>query len=316
MGKETRKQTMHQVVSSDDYDAFVPLSELNLSNGFLFGEVMQDEDTCRTVLEIILRHPIGRVVYVNKEQQVEAGTQYHKYKGVRLDVYFQGDDSTCYCVEMQTKNRYNLPKRSRHYQGVMDVQMLTAGEINYNKLSDSIIIFICTFDLFGEGHYCYTFENTCKEQPGLTLSDGVVKIFLNTEGKLETEENRLLVEFLRYVVDKDAPVHSPEVKRIKRRVEEVKRNQETEARYMTSLTYIREVYEDGREAGEENGLIKGRVEGKVQDILDLLSELGDIPESLGEKVSMERSLETLGRWVRVAARAKSVADFEKKMYEC
>ena len=26
---------------------FIPLSELNLSDGFLFGEVMRDEETCR-----------------------------------------------------------------------------------------------------------------------------------------------------------------------------------------------------------------------------------------------------------------------------
>ena len=72
--------------SADFRDGFVPFSELSLSDGFLFGEVMRDEETCRTVLEIILKRPVSRVVYVNKEQQIEAATQYHKYKSIRLDL--------------------------------------------------------------------------------------------------------------------------------------------------------------------------------------------------------------------------------------
>lgn len=324
MGKKMKKETGIQSAghfsengNSDrplmeapaSYDAFVPLSDLGLSNGFLFGEVMREEETCRTVLEIILGRPIGRVVYVNKEQPMETSTHYHKYKGIRLDIYFQDDGDTCYSVEMQTRNRYNLPKRSRHYQGMMDVHMLPAGEIDYNRLSDSIIIFICTFDLFGMGRCRYTFENMCLEQPGLKLSDGAVRLFLNTRGEAGSEENRTLVEFLRYVEDPSASVESPEVKKIQRRVEEVKRDQETEARYMTSLTYIREVYEDGREDGEA----RGRAEGRIQAIFDLLSELGTVPDPLAEKISKEKDLATLSRWVKLAARAESHAAFEESM---
>lgn len=219
-----------------------------------------------------------------------------------LDVYFRDEESTCYSVEMQTRNRYNLPKRSRHYQGMMDVQMLPAGEIDYNKLCDSILIFICTFDLFGEGKLCYTFENTCTELPGLKLHDGAVKIFLNTAGRGETERDGLLAEFLRYVSDHNAPTESPEVKQIRKRVEEVKKNQETEARYMTSITYAREVYEDGR------------MEGKADMVLEFLNELGDIPERIRTEICHEADTERLTRWVKLAARSGSVREFEEKMH--
>ena len=316
MGKETKQQKQYangsgeQFAGSADFrDGFVPFSELPLSDGFLFGEVMRDEETCRTVLEIILKRPVGRVVYVNKEQQMEAATQYHKYKGVRLDVYFQDDAGTCYSVEMQTRNRYNLPKRSRHYQGMMDAQMLLAGELDYGKMPDSIIIFICTFDLFGEGRLCYTFENTCVELPGLRLSDGSAKLFLNTGGTADSEKDIVLAEFLRYVVDSGAPVGSPAVKKVRQRVEEVKRNQETEARYMTSLTYVREVYEDGKIAGME----AGRQEGRAETVLELLSELGEVPEELRLHIYSETDLKCLIRWVKLAARAGSVEEFTEKM---
>lgn len=317
MGKRKEKQRgMKPEAGSSQQEQFsagaAPLSELDLSDGFLFGEVMRDEETCRTVLGIILGRPVSRVVYVNKEQQVEAGTGYHRYKGIRLDVYFQDEESTCYSVEMQTRNRYNLPKRSRHYQGIMDVQMLPAGEIDYNKLCDSILIFICTFDLFGEGKLCYTFENTCAELPGLKLSDGAVKIFLNTGGREETERDSLLAEFLRYVSDHNAPVESPEVKQVRKRVEEVKRNEETEARYMTSITYAREVYEDGRMEGRA----EGKAEGKADMVFEFLDELGDIPEELRTEVSCESDMGRLTRWVKLAARSGSIKEFEEKMYAC
>lgn len=61
---ETEKK--QQKRNANFRDGFVPFSELSLSDGFLFGEVMQDEEMCRTVLEIILKRPIGRVVYVDK----------------------------------------------------------------------------------------------------------------------------------------------------------------------------------------------------------------------------------------------------------
>lgn len=207
---------------------------------------------------------------------------------------------------MQTRNQHNLPKRSRHYQGMMDVQMLPAGEIDYNKLCDSIMIFICTFDLFGKGKLCYTFENTCVELPGLKLYDGAVKIFLNARGREEKEKDSLLAEFLRYVSDHNAPVASPEVKQIRKRVEEVKRNQETEARYMTSITYAREVYEDGR--------MEGKAEGKADMVLEFLDELGDIPEGIRREICHETDTERLTRWVKLAARSGSVREFEEKMY--
>ena len=292
---------------------FIPLSELNLSDGFLFGEVMRDEETCRTVLEIILKRPISRIVYVDKEYPVEAATNYHKYKGIRLDIYFRDEENTRYSVEMQTQNRYHLPKRSRHYQGMLDVQMLPAGETDYHKLCDSILIFICTFDLFGRGRCCYTFENTCLEEPELRLEDGATRIFLNTEGTVGAEDNRLLVEFLRYVVDRTAPVESPQVQKIKERVETVKRNQETETRYMTSLTYVREIYEDGKEDGIAEGKTIGIAEGKADSILELLSDKGEIPEEIRETISGEKDLERLKNWLKLAVKVESVEEFWGEM---
>lgn len=92
-----------------------------------------------------------------------------------------------------------------------------------------------------------------------------------------------------------------------------------EAKYMTSLTHAREVFEDGRMEGFAEGEVKGRTagfaDGKRQSILGFLGELGDIPEPLREKISAEENPETLENWVKLAARAGSFADFEKNTKE-
>lgn len=87
------------------HDPVVPLSALSLSDGFLFGEVMQDEQTCRTVLGIILGRPVGRVVYLNKEQQMEAKTVYHKYKGIHATAWRcrRGTAITCRSAAATTR---------------------------------------------------------------------------------------------------------------------------------------------------------------------------------------------------------------------
>ena len=42
-------------------------------------------------------------------------------KGVRFDVYVEDEEDTVYDIEMQIANTKNLSKRSRYYQGMIDV---------------------------------------------------------------------------------------------------------------------------------------------------------------------------------------------------
>ena len=57
-------------------------------------------------------------------------------RSVRLDVYIKDNKNTIYNVEMQTTNPRNLPKRSRYYQGMIDLNLIEKGE-NFNKLNKS-----------------------------------------------------------------------------------------------------------------------------------------------------------------------------------
>ena len=228
--------------------------QLNLSHGFLFGEVMQDEEICKIVLEIVLGRTVYKIYNPIKEKHFDVD-DFHK--GIRLDVYFEDEKETAYSVEMQNQNRYNIPRRSRHYQSVIDIKLLPAGEVDYNRLNDGVIIFICTFDLFGRNRYCYTFENRCVEESTLSLGDGTMKIFLNTEGKNDDETKPELIDFLKYVKDSiHTEPQTVRVKRISERVNQVKKDSMSEARYMMSLVHDNEMRYEGKAERECLKLIK------------------------------------------------------------
>lgn len=75
--------------------------------------------------------------------------------------------------------------------------------------------------------------------------------------------------------------------------------------------------EKGLEKGIEKGLAKGKTigltEGKAQSILTLLEELGPVSESLQKRIMEEKDSEQLYRWLKSAAKAASIEDFQKEM---
>ena len=68
---------------------------------------------------------------------------------------------------------------------------------------------------------------------------------------------------------------------------------------------------DERIAGRKEGKAEGRTEGKTEDILDLLQDLGDVPEELRERILSVRDVGVLQKLLKIAARADSIEAFEK-----
>ena len=150
-------------------------------------------------------------------------------------------------TERGKHKRAILPKRLRYYQGNIDLDIIPAGE-DYRKLKKSFVIFICTFNPFGDRcHFC-TFENRCAENLSLTLGDETTKIFLNTKGNMHDVDPEMQ-EFLAYAENTtdDFALHarSPLIKEIHKKVIEVKESKEMEVEYMTLLQRDRENIEFG-----------------------------------------------------------------------
>ena len=239
----------------------IPLKELNLTDRFLFDEVMEDPEVHQAVLEIILGRDIQFLDKNETEKELRVSPE---IRAVRLDVFSMDEEKTVYGTEMQDSWKADLAKRSRYYQSMLDTSLLEPGIPNYNLLNQSYIIMIMSFDWFGYGKYCYTFEPKCREVPECVLGDGTTRIFLNTKGKNDDEVSKELVEFLYYIentTDEAATrAGSEKIKRIHERVCKVKLSEEIGVKYMQAWEekyYERqEGREEGREEGEKLALIK------------------------------------------------------------
>ena len=171
------------------------VKELNLEDDFLFAKVMTDESICKIVLEKILAIEIKEIKMPEEQKVINILSE---NKGIRLDIYVNDDQNMVYNIEMQKGRDTELAKRSRYYQGNIDINMITKGS-KYFELHKSFIIFICTtFDPFNEGRHLYTFENLCNQNPSLRLGDETSKVFLTTRGTLDDVDQEML-EFLAYI---------------------------------------------------------------------------------------------------------------------
>ena len=245
----------------------IDYSKVGIDDNFMFGYIMKDEKRCKPFLEQILDIKIDHIEYMEKEKDVDLSKISHS---VRLDIYVE-DSKTVYNCEMQVKDTKNLPKRSRYYQGQIDLNLLRPGE-DYNKLKRTYIIFICKFDLFGEGRYLYTFENRCIQNLQLHLGDDSIKIFINTKGRTGnvSDEFKELIHFL----DTSEIKHyeSGLVNDLAQALEEARSNEKWRHDYMTWTQMLNEIRNEEREEGRKEGLEEGREEGIKALIIDNMED--------------------------------------------
>lgn len=87
-----------------------------------------------------------------------------------------------------------------------------------------------------------------------------------------------------------------------------------EAKEMSIFEYDQEKHmRQEREAAWEEGRNNGISEGKAGALLSLLGGFGALPEELTAKIKQEKDPDTLDRWIRLAAKSDSLADFEENM---
>lgn len=218
--------------------------DLNLADAYLFAAALEDAETCRIALEILLSRDVKHVT-VHAEHSVLFSKD---YRSIRLDIYAKDAEGGDYNVEMQGENEGNLPKRSRYHQAQMDVMSVPPGS-DFNELRPSYVVFICRFDPFGGGLYRYTFTNRCAEN-GSELGDGTVKIFLNTKGRNASDVPEELVHFLEYVENSTAECAEKQcggrIGRIHSRVTAVRESREWERKYMTFGELLDKEHKEGR----------------------------------------------------------------------
>ena len=74
-------------------------------------------------------------------------------------------------------------------------------------------------------------------------------------------------------------------------------------------------YDEERELKiiREDERFLGKAEGKAEGIIELLTDYGDVPDELKNRILKQLDLEILKKWIKLAARVKSVEEFSSQM---
>ena len=124
-----------------------------------------------------------------------------------------------------------------------------------------------------------------------------------------------LVKFLKYVkagLDESTEDFQDDfVQRLQDAVRNVKASREMEERYMLLGELLKEERENGRIEGKAESKVEGKVEGKAESILELLSDLGEVPEELRKKILGEKDLDILKSYLKKASASKTIEEFQK-----
>ena len=80
---------------------------------------------------------IDRVEYPELQKEIKPDAD---ARSIRLDVYTKDDKDRVFDIEMQMTVTKELPKRSRYYHSMLDLQLIDKGQ-TYAKLKPSFVIF-------------------------------------------------------------------------------------------------------------------------------------------------------------------------------
>ena len=288
-----------------------PLEDLDVLDNFLINAIATDEEVgeafCRKVISVLLQRPVGKIKVV---AQHTLPAKNPRYRGIRMDVKveeFEDGSETqlanVYDMEPHLQKNLHLPKHNRFYQAKMDSCYMRRGDDNFAGMPNLFVITILNFDPFGYDYMMYTFENRCDEVPELKYEDGLKFIYFYTGGTKGGSEN--LKTMLRYLQRSTADnALDDSTKELHDYVCRVKTAPEVREEYMR----FEELIAWARAEAAEEAAEEATKNAKVQDILELLEDYGEIPDTLPEKLHQFNE-EELKKYLKLAARADSIEEF-------
>lgn len=181
---------------------------------------------------------------------------------------------------MQSKR--NIEKRTRYYQSLIDIDQLEKN-MDYRKLKESYIIFICTFDPFGKGLPVYTTKTVFDEDNVLNYNDKTNKVFYNLSAlELKQKDSKLGI-FLNYMSTSLA--NDEYTSKIEEAVKKAKYNLNWRKEYMTVGMWIDEEREKACAEGYATGMAEGMTAGLEQGLQQGIER--ELNKELNKELSKE-----------------------------
>ena len=133
--------------------------------------------------------------------------------------------------------------------------------VRYKHLSKSMVIFICTFDIFKKDLLKYTFTSRCNEDKDIVLDDGLTKVFVNAAytGNDLTSNNKKLLNLIKYI--STGIVTDEYTKKLNDAVISSRKRKSWRNEYMKYRADREDLLDIGMELGLERGIEQGIEQG-------------------------------------------------------
>ena len=191
--------------------------------------------------------------------------------------------------------RIKTPGGEISYQvPVMKAQQYTLDEIFGKKL-----LFLIPFYIFTHESRFEEYENDADKREILRnevaeIMEKLEKLTLN--GEISEYTKCTIMDMSRKVVEKITAKYE----NVRKEVTSVMGGKVLEHEAKTILL-----------SGIEQGKTEGKVEGKIDSILELLGELGKVPDELRAYICKEKNMEVLKQYLKKASRVQSVEEFQQ-----
>ena len=275
------------------------VSVFHLTSDLFAGKVFEDTGACQELCRILLKND-NVVIKSVKTQYSIRNLENHS---VELDILAEDTDGNLISIELQMYKEASPFKRVRYYTSSIDMSILEKGK-DYNTLPTVTVLYITKKDFIGDKRGYYEIQRKPDGQDvTMSLDNGLHEKYYNLE--YPTEDAKIN-ELFRYFKN-SAPFYQTEnFPRIVERVKYFKIQKK-------GVNIMCEIADRIRKEGEESGRAEGRIQGKKEDIFELLEEIGKVPQQIAECIRQEMNPDILSRWHKCAARVSSISEFETNM---
>lgn len=286
---------------------------ISLKYDDVYHEVFAQESVRRQFLSDVLGIPLESI-RTARLVTPHLRKRYCSQKLGILDIVLELNDDTKVNVELQIRRQKHWVKRELFYLARMYEEDLWIGQ-NYSKLKRCISIGILDFHLLeGESyHSVYRLRN----EKGEELTDLWEVHIIELKKELYGDRLDSWIRLFNAESTEELDMLATKNKGLAEAVEVIKRMNLGKAlryRYEARLKAMRDRYGED-EYIRDLGRAEGKAEGKAEAVLQLLGELGEIPVALEKRIQKETDLQVLSKWLKAAAKAESISEFENKVDE-
>lgn len=224
------------------------LKKLTLMSDIIARNVLKDKTCCEYILQIIMNDPQLTL----SEIVIQADYKNLYGRSVELDCFAKSTNEEHFNIEIEQEEKRATPQRARYHLGLMDMNILEPGE-DFTKLPQTYVIFICRGDALGCGLPLARINrriDTNNEQD-IPFPDKAQIIYIDSSKNDGGALGRLMQDFHA----KDSKDMHPSI--LAKKMHELK---ETEKGVALMCNEMREIYEEGRIEGIEEGKMKEKVD--------------------------------------------------------